>query len=124
VVDHSNSSARVLLDCGPDPHNGVPPPRSHAVFQCDTSPPRQVASALAYLHTHEDRIVHRDLHIRNVMTSRFPAYAHRAPHGVYAVLGDFNRGKRLAAYSQHTAYAGLPAIVPPECRNARGDWVQ
>jgi serine/threonine protein kinase len=74
-----------------------------------------VALGLSYLHNHAERIVHRDLHIRNVMVSPAPP-APATPYGLHAVLIDFNCGTRLVSHSRHTAYAGHPAIVPPECR--------
>lgn len=80
----------------------------------------EIADGLSYLHARS--IVHRDLHIKNVLM-----------RGEQAVISDFNCGRNLsgpsmAGRSKATAFGGMVSIVPPECRHSqdyaryRGDY--
>lgn len=64
-----------------------------------------VAEGLRALHEHPLRIVHRDLHMKNVLMRQGRA-----------VLGDMGKGKLLAEYAtkRHSDTPGRLDIVPPE----------
>jgi len=66
---------------------------------------KDIAVGLTYLHA--NGVIHRDLHIKNILM-----------RGTQAVIGDFNRGRDGGAHTVlATAQAGMIAIVPPECRD-------
>lgn len=67
---------------------------------------KEIASGLAYLHSHS--IIHRDLHIKNVLMI-----------GDRAVISDFNRGKRTGE-ELSLIYGGMVALTPPEFRGLEG----
>ena len=69
-----------------------------------------IAKGLADLH--RKGIIHRDLHIKNVLV-----------HNGQAVITDFGCGKNLLDGDNTTKYAGMLAIVPPEVRDQTSETV-
>lgn len=71
---------------------------------------KQIALGLSYLHSLP--IIHRDLHIKNVLM--------RGGQNQHAVIADFNCGRKVTV-DLTKAYGGMVAIVPPECRGKELD---